>query len=127
MAKKKKTKVVDRESNESVRTVKQLKNAKEYRIRLKGVDVDRVFEAKTEHGAWAKYKKFMGIRYTDHEPKITRCPKNVEWDKDTHMVTNRGAAVDPKKEKESLEPEDDDADFDTVPYEDSDDFDEDEE
>lgn len=84
---------------------------RKYLVQLKHND-PRVVVAKTEEGAWNKYKKMMGIRFTEHEPKIRRAPEDMEYDEETGKVLKAGV-VTPEEEE-------DDADFDTSEDEDDD-------
>jgi hypothetical protein len=112
------------EVNEPVRMVRQLKDLVPWKVELK-FNQPRVVMAKTEAGAWNKYKKMMGIRNTDHEPIVQRCPKFVKYDEETGIIKNLGATPVTKKEIEDSEiPDESDDDFDAVPYDDADDVDE---
>lgn len=112
------------EVNEPVRMVRQLKDLVAWKVELK-YNQPRVVMAKTKAGAWNKYKKMMGIRNTDHEPVIKRCPKFVKYDEETGIIKNLGVTPTTKKEIEDSEmPDESDDDFDVVPYDDADDVDE---
>lgn len=126
MTKIKKKKV---EVKEPVRMVRQLKDLVAWKVELK-YNQPRVVMAKTEAGAWNKYKKMMGIRNTDHDPVVQRCPKFVKYDEETGIISNLGASPKTAKEVEDANPpEESDDDFDVVAYEnaDPDDIDEEDE
>lgn len=71
-----------------------------------------VVKARSEGGAWAVFKKKMGIRYSEHEPQIRSCGPDVEYDEDTGKVTNPGEMNLKEDKPEDLSTSDDDFDED---------------
>lgn len=88
MAKKVKKKVVRKQTTEEP-DLRRLRAARPYVVSLQ-FNETRVVRAKSEADAWAAYKKLMGIRYTEHEPKIGFAPKDMDWDEETGKIIKPG-------------------------------------
>lgn len=87
----------------------RLRKPSPWSVKLKHQE-ERIVKAKSEAGAWQAYKKLMGIRHTEHDPKITPCGPNVEYDEETGKLIKASDESAPEPTEEELELDDDDFD-----------------